>query len=96
MCRAIKQIASNFNLTNELNASLQGLVIEANQLKSTQARENADRVIEEMKSFISQLSEEPSSEPLEHHVLRISSVNSRPPVCVALPRSFLYALLCQT
>ncbi len=57
-CRAIKKIASSFNLTNELTVSLNGLVVEAKQLKSTQARENADRAIEELKAFISQLSEE--------------------------------------
>ena len=60
LLRAIKQIASQFNLTNELNVSLNGLVMEAKQLKSTQARESADRAIKELKAFISQLSEEPS------------------------------------
>ena len=59
-CRAIKKIASSFNLTDELNVSLNGLVMEAKQLRSTQARENADRAIEELKAFISQLSLEPS------------------------------------
>lgn len=58
LCRAIKQIASGFNLTNELTVSLNGLVVEAKQLKSAQARESADRAIEELKAFISQLSEE--------------------------------------
>ena len=58
LCRAIKQIASGFNLTNELTVSLQGLVVESKQLKSAQARESADRAIEELKAFISQLSEE--------------------------------------
>jgi len=38
--------------------SLNGLVVEAKQLKSAQARESADRTIEELKAFISQLSEE--------------------------------------
>ncbi len=59
-CRAIKQIASGFNLTNELTVSLNGLVLEAKQLKSAQARESADRAIEELKAFVSQLSEEAS------------------------------------
>jgi len=55
-CRAIKAIASGFNLVDELSVVIVGLEMESRQLKSVKARESADRAISELSAFIDQLS----------------------------------------
>lgn len=55
-CRAIKAIASGFNLVDELSVVITGLEMESRQLKSVKARESADNAINDLSAFIDQLS----------------------------------------
>ena len=55
-CRAIKAIASGFNLVDELSVVITGLEMESRQLKSVKARESANNAINVLSAFIDQLS----------------------------------------
>ena len=58
VCRSIRGIASRFNLVDELTVALSGLVLQAKQLTSVNARQTADKDIARLQSFITQLSSE--------------------------------------
>lgn len=56
--RSIKDIASGFNLADELMVSLNGLLTTAKQLKCSEAREGADERVQQLQRFIIQLADE--------------------------------------
>ncbi|KAL3151312.1 hypothetical protein ABBQ38_013148 [Trebouxia sp. C0009 RCD-2024] len=58
LCKSIQGIASRFNLVDELTVALSGLVVQAKQLKSVNARDTADKDIMRLQCFINQLSTE--------------------------------------
>lgn len=61
--RSIKDIASGFNLVDELKVSLDVLQLAAKQLVSVTAREGADRRIQQLQHVIDQLCQESMQPP---------------------------------
>ena len=57
-CRGIRDICSNFNLTDELSTVAASLKMEAKKLTSSKARADADATIVDLLGFIDKLSSE--------------------------------------
>lgn len=56
LCRGVRDICSNFNLTDELSTVVKSLEMEAKRLTSSKARADADATIADLTGFIDKLS----------------------------------------
>lgn len=56
LCRGVRDICSNFNLTDELSTVVKSLEMEAKRLTSSKARADADATIADLIGFIDKLS----------------------------------------